>query len=500
MKVKNTAKIQHGFTRLPKRPIALTIFAIFIFLLLFIFSLSRTAQQSDELLINDVSRLNPTWIFKVERANEIKALQTVLEQAREQNLKVSIAGKRHSMGGHTFYKDAVVLDMTSFNKILSIDPIKKTIIVQSGATWNDVIEALNPYNLSIPVLQDYSGFTVGGSVSVNIHQSDPNYGPIIETVRSFRLLLADGSIRTVSRTENPELFSLVIGGYGLFGVILDVEMDLTKNDTYKKAEKTVPYKDYNAYFDTLQKNKEIQNIFARFSVVDDESLLDELIVTTYQTTRSDVKKLRDLQKDNTTLKKFVFGISRKYNYGKKIRWYLQKNHSNLIEPPLVTRNNLDYNDTAFLDYYSTSDTDILQEYFFPRAALPKFVDKLRDIVQKNDINLLSATVRYVPHNNESVLSYSDHEGDLFAVVLYMNVGTSDKDQEYVKKWTQELIEYSLTLDGTYYLPYQLYASQEQIRNAYPRLEEFFDKKLEYDPQELFTNTFYAKYAKQEEER
>ncbi len=476
----------------------ITLIFVLIFVILAVFSIRITLQKPDELLINDVSRLNPTHVRKIEKNSQITGLQEVLKEARQNNLKVSIAGKRHSMGGHTFYKDAVVLDMTSFNKILSINPQEKTMRVQSGATWDKVIEALNPFDLSVPVLQDYSGFTVGGSLSVNVHHSNPKFGSISEIVKSFRLLLADGSIINVSRTENPELFRLVLGGYGLFGVILDTDLQLIKNNSYEKKEYIMSYKQYTDFFSDLRKQEAVEEVFARLSIVKDSSFLDEIIITTYSVTDSADESFKKLKPNkNMAIKKFLFGLSRSNNFGKKVRWYFQKNYSNLSEPALTTRNNLDYNDLRFLDYKSNKDTDILQEYFFPRDKLSEFIDKLRILVKETNINLLNATIRYVPYNNESFLSYSNRAKEMFAVVLYINVGLSSKEQKRVETWTQKLIDYSINIGGTYYLPYQLYASQEQIRKAYPTIDEFFEMKKKYDPQELFFNNFYAKYAKKE---
>ncbi len=52
----------------------------------------------------------------------------------------------------------------------------------------------------------------------------------------------------MSRTENPELFSLVIGGYGMYGVILDVTLKVTKDELYEQRAASVDYKDFPAYF------------------------------------------------------------------------------------------------------------------------------------------------------------------------------------------------------------------------------------------------------------
>ena len=478
--------------------IGLILFLV-LYVFLFLFSLNKTTQKSEKLLINDVSRLNPTYINKIVKNEEVEGLQDALSEARKDNLKVSIAGKKHSMGGHTFYKDAVVLDMTSFNKILSINTKDKIITVQSGVTWKDIIEYVNSYNLSVEVMQGYNSFTVGGSMSVNVHESDPNYGSLIETIESFRLLLANGTIVNVSRTENSELFSLVNGGYGLFGVILDADIRLTDNGIYQKKEYLINYTDYPTLFKSIRKNNsDLKIIYARLSVAKDDSLLNELVATTYSSTHIKNQSYLSLQPNkNVALKKFIFGLSRKYDWGKKFRWYLQKEYTNLEFPEIVSRNNLMNADPSFLNYYSSRNTDILQEYFVPVENLPEFIDKLKETVKDNDLNLLSITIRYIPENNESFLAYSDKENK-FGAVLYFNVGLSEKEQEKVKHWTQELINDSLNLNGTYYLPYELYASQDQIREAYPSFDEFCNKKLKYDPQQLFMNQFYAKYCLGEE--
>lgn len=472
----------------------LIIFVILFYILLFIFSINKTLRDSDELLINDVSRLNPTHIKKIVKNNELEGIKESLKEARENNFKVSIAGKRHSMGGHAFYKDALVLDMTSYNKILSLDKENKIINVQSGATWKDIIKYLNNYNLSVAVMQGYNTFTVGGSMSVNVHESDPRFGSMIESIKSFRLLLANGTIINASRNENPELFSLVTGGYGLFGVILDVDLYVVENNIYNKKEYKISYLEYPELFKEITKNSKIELIYARLSIANDNSLLRELIATSYEITENYEEKERKLLPNkNIALKKFIFGLSRKYDLGKKFRWYLQKEYTSLEFPYTISRNNLINGDAKFLDYYSSKDTDILQEYFIPIENLSLFLDGLRETITKYDINFLSITLRYVPENNESFLTYSK-DTDKFGAVLYFNVGISDKEQEKVEKWTRELIDISHELGGTYYLPYQLYASKEQIKISYPNIDKFFQLKRKYDPNEIFMNKFYAKYA------
>jgi Tol biopolymer transport system component len=138
------------------------------------------------------------------------------------------------------------------------------------------------------------------------------------------------------------------------------------------------------------------------------------------------------------------------------------------------------------------DTDILQEYFIPYDRMPEFVDGLRTSVQQNKANLLNVTIRAVHKDMATALPYAKE--DMFGFVLYFNVRFTDKDNEILRKTTSDLIDVAERSGGTYYLPYQLFYSKEQLAKSYPEIENFFAVKKKYDLISLFSNKFYEKYG------
>src|SRR5262245_29413207 len=158
----------------------------------------------------------------VEGAPLESQVRGLLSRARAEGRRVSIAGSRHSMGGHTIYPGGIVLDTLPWKR-MELDESRDLLTVQAGATWKDVIAYLDPRGRSVQVMQSNNSFTVGGSISVNSHGWQFGRPPIASTVESFRLMKADGTIVKCSRAEHRELFSLALGGYGLFGIILDAE-------------------------------------------------------------------------------------------------------------------------------------------------------------------------------------------------------------------------------------------------------------------------------------
>jgi hypothetical protein len=83
---------------------------------------------------------------------------------------------------------------------------------------------------------------------------------------------------------------------------------------------------------------------------------------------------------------------------------------------------------------------------------------------------------------------------MFGFVLYFNVKFNERDNEILKKTTAELIDAAQRARGTYYLPYQLFYSREQLSKAYPEFKDFLAAKKKFDREELFTNKFYETYG------
>ncbi len=451
-------------------------------------------DNQDPLILDDVSRLNQTRVSEILRPRSEEELKQALDRARQLGRKVSIAGKTHSQGGHAFYHDAVHLDMTAFNKVIELRRLEKTIRVQSGATWKQVQDHVNSHGLAVAVMQSSNIFTVGGSLSANAHGRDPRYGPVIETVRSFRLLKADGEVVNVSRSENAELFSLAIGGFGLFGVILDVELELTENSVYEKQTVAINYREYPAYFESHVKNRPDVGIhFGRLSIDPDSRLSDGYAVSYTETGERPESVFQLAKEHHISRDKFVFGLSRTQEWGKGLRWRSQQNWVDVPgEAEIIARNNVMRPPIQFLDYDSADDTDILQEYFVPPAGFVEFIDKLRRIVEDEEINLLSVTLRFVPANEEAFLNYA--RSDCLAVVLYINQQRSADGIQKALRWTQKLVDAAHQCDGTYYLVYQRYPSPAQLRMIYPQIDQFLERKRHYDQNELFMNRFYEHYA------
>lgn len=447
------------------------------------------------IMMEDYGQLLPTKIKEVQGAKSEAALQNWVKDSIENGEKISVAGMQHSQGGQTYYPNGIVIDMKNYDKILDYNPEEKTITVQSGATWEEIQKKINPDHLALQVMQSQNIFTIGGSISVNAHGRDIRYGSLIDTVESFRLLTPKGDIINVSRVENSTLFPLVIGGYGLFGIILDVTLHLTDDELYQIRSRSIDYEDYPYYFiHEVQQNEEIRMHIARLSVAP-ETLLREMYVTDYELAANQKNLANNAELKRDTLaapQKFMLGLSRYSDWGKNLLWDLQNKLYVGQSGNYISRNNAMRGDSKFMEYENPNKTEILQEYFVPIDEFTNYLDDLREVLEKEELNLLNITVRYVNKDEEAVLSYAKEE--MFALVLLINQGKSKKEIEKTEKVLQKMIDVTLKHDGSYYLPYYSYPTQAQMDEAYPRNKEFFEQKKKFDPNEVFMNLFYKEYS------
>ena len=451
--------------------------------------------------VDDASRLNQSrvaevWEIPVDSRDPERQLAELLARARAEGRRVSIAGARHSMGGHTIYPGGIVVNMLPWNR-MELDQGPNILNVQAGAIWKDIIEHLDQRGRSVAVMQSNNSFSVGGSISVNCHGWQYDRPPIASTVESFRLMQADGTVVRCSRTENQELFSLALGGYGLFGIILDVELRVAPNERYRLEQYVVPVDRSLATFESRIKDQPgVQMVYARMSIVP-KRLFQEVIVNAFfPEPDGDIPPLTEV--GAAELRRAVFRGSADNDYGKELRWSLETRLQPLLAGKIFSRNQLLNEGVEVLENRSADSTDILHEYFVPRHRVMEFVETMRSVITRHGANLLNVTVRSVNEDTDTFLRYADQQ--MIAFVMLFVQETTDAGERGMEALTRDLIDAAIQHEGRYYLPYRLHATPEQFYRAYPQGRKFFGQKRKYDPTELFQNRFYLEYGKVDDTR
>lgn len=445
-------------------------------------------------MATDYTGLLPEKIAGVVKAGDRKQLQKVVKEANLKGQHISIAGLQHSQGGHTYYKDSVVLDMKTFNKIIEIDEKNKTIKVESGATWEDVQEAVQPYGLALKVTQSQSIFTIGGSLSVNAHGRDIRFGPMAGTVKEMTILTPTGEIKTVARNDSEDWMRFLLGGYGLFGVILDVTLELTDNEIYKIHTEQLDADEYEEYFANLLANDQTAMHYARLSVAP-RTFLQEMYVIDYKTTGQQDQQTPLKEEHGARIGKLAMDLGRQGGRFEDFFWKNQKRLIHSLDGDMITRNNVMRGNSDFMEFTAPGRVEVLQEFFIPVGQYEEYINELKGILpaddKKEDFKIHNITVRYAAKDEYTSLNFADE--NMLGLVVLLQHGLKEEEisnaEEVIRKWTDLTLKHG----GVYYLPYYHYQTKEQFRKAYPEWEIFRTEKQERDPNGVFQNIFYDYY-------
>lgn len=455
----------------------------------------RTTAAIPANTADDASRMNATPVRAIvdvaaDDETAIAQIRAAMARARAEHAGISVAGFRHSMGGQTIAANGIVLNMLGHNRIELRDG-GAIVRAQSGAVWRDVIGALDRAGRSVEVMQSDSPFSVGGSLSVNCHGWQHHHGPIASTVAAMTVVLPDGTVAHCSRTERPELFAHVLGGYGLFGVILDADLRTVPNERYRAHHVACDVRSYEAVFDReARDDSQAGMAYGRISVAPGRAFLNDAIVTEFRREAGAIPPPRP--HSGTGFARLIFRGSVGSDYGKSLRWRLERRLLPIVERGAVSRNDVLGGDIELYVDHGPGSIDVLHEYFVPRGTLAGFIESIRPILLRERADLLNVTVRDVDRDDTTALPYA--RGDVYAVVMFFHQERSASGDERMQRLTRQLIDAVLAVDGTYYLPYRLHATPEQLRRAYPAIGAFFAEKRRADPEGIFTNEWYRRYG------
>src|SRR5277367_2823239 len=415
--------------------------------------LPTIVRAEPRIVMNDASRLDPTPVAKHARLSSsprdglLENLRAELKAAEASGRRVAVGAARHSMGGQSLPRDGVAI--TFDDPWFEIDTANKLYRVSAGARWWDVIAKLDPLGFSPKVMQSNADFGVASTFCINAHGWPVPFGPFGSTVRALRMVLADGELVECSRDKNAELFALAMGGYGYFGVIVDLDVEMTANVVLQRSASLMPGDAFaEPFIAAIEKDPQTLMAYGRLSVAH-ASFFHEALLTTYSAASPQPSPLPAASSIGAMnwISSDLYRLQIGSKAAKNARWYAETQLNPKISSPLATRNALMNEPVANLANPFRLRTDILHEYFVSPARFREFLVACREIIPPAKAEFLNVTLRYVAADPTAVMAYA-RMPRIAAVMSFSQEMSSDGEIDMLEM-TERLIDRVVDLDGAF---------------------------------------------------
>lgn len=466
-------------------------------------ALAPTADTS-EAIVNDIhSQLNATRVNKIIKPVTLNDLRATILTAKSDAKSVSVAGGRHAMGGQQFGTGTILLDMTSMNRVLGLDSERGILEVEAGIEWPALLDYLikeqGGRDKQWGIMQKQTGadrLSIGGALASNVHGRGLKFKPIIDQIESFTLMNHAGAILRCSRDENSELFRLVIGGYGLFGIVTSVKLRLWERKKVQRVVEIRETSDIMQHFDRRIADGYLYGDFQFATDSNRDSFLGRGVFSCYRPVDPSTPITPSPTRFNPKDWERLTYYSHKY----KLRVFeaYSKRYS-------ATSGQIYWADSqlsgAYVDNYhealdrklgaKVKATEMITEIYVPRDHLAKFMEDAKGELRNQNANVIYGTVRLIEKDDESFLRWARES---FACVIFnLHVTHNERGIDNAVRAFRGLIDLGIRHGGSYYLTYHRFATRHQVEACYPQFKEFLALKLKYDPDEMFQSDWYRHY-------
>ncbi|NZA26278.1 FAD-binding oxidoreductase [Luteimonas sp. SJ-92] len=457
-------------------------------------------------MLNDVhSRLNPTPAGTVLRPPSLLAAIRCVQDCARRGRPLAAIGARHAMGGQQFLSSGCMLDTSGLDRVVGFDPQRGLITVEAGIRWPALLQWLARYpgnRAGWTIRQKQTGaddFSLGGALASNIHGRGLAFVPFVDDVESIELLDGQGRLSTASRHENPELFALVAGGYGLFGLVLRLTLRLVRRRTLRREVRLTRAARLAGDFEAAIAAGCTYGDF-QFSVdPGGDDFLDLGILSCYRPvagTAADSPQ-RQLHREDVARLLHLAHTDPALAFDEYATFYLATDGQRYDSDAQQIGLDLGGYHDAIDASAGHRGSEMITELYVPRAALAGFLAAAADSLRRHRAQPIYGTVRLIERDTASMLAWAREPWA--CVVLNLHVRHDPAGIAAARAAFRALIDDAVERGGSYYLTYHRWATRTQVEAAHPRFAEFLRAKRAFDPDGRWSSDWYRHHRAMFEE-
>lgn len=181
--------------------------------------------------------------------SENEVIELVID-AVAKSKKIKLVGAAHSWSALALPRHYLI-NLDNYSKVLNIDKEKKQVTVQGGIRLKNLNVLLRENGLSLANLGSISEQSIAGATATGTHGTGIKFGNLSTQVIGMKLILADGSVLTISENENSELLPAVRINLGVLGIVSELTIQCVEVFNLRDESYALPFEE------TLEKIPEL---------------------------------------------------------------------------------------------------------------------------------------------------------------------------------------------------------------------------------------------------
>ncbi len=412
---------------------------------------------------------SPSGTAKPKSESDIR--ETVLNAART-GKTVKVVGAGHSFTDIAC-TDGVMVSLDDYGEVLNVDKANGTITVQAGIRLRDLNEALAREGLGMSNLGDIAYQSIAGSISTATHGTGRNFGNIPSFVTELSMVLADGSVRRFSPSEDETAFRAAQVGLGSLGILSTVTLKCEPAFNLRAVEDAMKIDDVLANLDTLIDSNEHFE-FYWFPHTTSAWTKQNNRTTDAPTPR---RRWKEFQND-IIMSNVAFGAVCRVG---RIRPSLIPTMSQKLVAPgvgrirRVARSDLVYTSPRLVRFSE-------MEYAIPRENAREAVEGIRKLIDANGFNV-NFPIEFRVVKGDDILLSPAHGRETCYIAVHMY-----QKMDYVP-YFKAVEELMMGFGGRPHWGKLHFRTASDLKPAYPRFDDFLAVRNDLDPKRVFRNAY-----------
>lgn len=165
---------------------------------------------------------------RIASPSSLEEIVRVVKDANDNNRKLRVLGSGHSWSPIATSND-LYISLINYKGLVAIDTEHSLVTIKGGTTLVEITKMLRERGFALHVLPSVSTQTIAGAIMTATHATGVEHTNIAALVTELEMVLANGTVITVSKETTPDLFEAAVVSVGLLGVVTQVTMVMEKD-------------------------------------------------------------------------------------------------------------------------------------------------------------------------------------------------------------------------------------------------------------------------------